>query len=848
MSSLKDKDYPSLKRKGTSIGSGSYKPVNTLGTATDRPNSNNGPEETFLSNITMKESYAAVNDPSLSLERAKERRHRLNGLAEILKTNSSQTVSLDVTEFQIRDCFDNAVTIPAKDLRDEPAVSINLKSFHKVGGAYYRSTMHRLHSLQISRNGEYICIFERDSPKSDFLINIDTQLKSLSFAPEAFVMELDEGHETIIASHYGRDKEVREYFQNNPTNKVDPSKTLSGNALQRLEKTVQLENDNDFDFTGRKVSRNRPSRVRTRLESKAFWSLVAEENKEDPLDIVKATDDPAIESIFVEDDYVPYEKPAPFDPDLQYTFPDNKIFRITAKDFATLYNNDWINDAVMDFCIRFDIEEAITQGFVKREDVYAFNSFFYTKLMSGKTGDYYDRVKRWVQKIDLMSFSHIIMPINEKHHWYCCIIRGLPTLLEMIKLEGEKSDTERQDSEEKFKKWGVDIFVFDSLGLRRDNVKKPLKAFLIDYCKDKYNYHVNTDQIRVTAARVPRQNNYNDCGLHVIYNVKKWLLNIEACESFWRKGQRAAMRTIFLADERNKMRRYWIDTLLKLHSEQIPANGNTSGANIEEEDDDDIVEIVDTKTIVQPSFPLLDSVTKKQSNVVFKNIVLNQEFCNESIPRFVIDTLNKIFPRSLHIPDDVKKLVATFIKDAQNEVSTEQELKETFIRNYEVIKKETENQNRPKNKTLRIDDAISNLRIDPGVFFAPNGNGSHRSLNEETSGIRQDHLLEEIDIRPIIKAMRTPPKSDRAKQDEQEGDSTESDDSSLSKNNENNNSEPDTASKHSTSGKHLQVDVIDLEEDRNSRHRATRSRQRAKQNIMNLTIFDNIGRKRRKHE
>lgn len=96
--------------------------------------------------------------------------------------------------------------------------------------------------------------------------------------------------------------------------------------------------------------------------------------------------------------------------------------------------------------------------------------------------------------------------------------------------------------------------------------------------------------------------------------------------------------------------------------------------------------------------------------------------------------------------------------------------------------------------------------------------------------------------------MRTPPKSDRAKQDEQEGDSTESDDSSLSKNNENNNSEPDTASKHSTSGKHLQVDVIDLEEDRNSRHRATRSRQRAKQNIMNLTIFDNIGRKRRKHE
>lgn len=60
MSSLKDKEYPSLKRKGLSIGSGSYKPVNTLGAAprNELPNSNNVSEETFLSNITMKESYA----------------------------------------------------------------------------------------------------------------------------------------------------------------------------------------------------------------------------------------------------------------------------------------------------------------------------------------------------------------------------------------------------------------------------------------------------------------------------------------------------------------------------------------------------------------------------------------------------------------------------------------------------------------------------------------------------------------------------------------------------------------------------------------------------------------------
>ena len=154
---------------------------------------------------------------------------------------------------------------------------------------------------------------------------------------------------------------------------------------------------------------------------------------------------------------------------------------------------------------------------------------------------------------------------------------------------------------------------------------------MIDYCKDKYNYDVNTDQIRVMAAKVPRQNNYNDCGLHVIYNVKKWLLNIEACESFWRKWQRGAARTIFLADERNKMRRYWIETLLKLHSEQAPAIKRSSHAN-EEEDDDDIVEIVDTKTIVPPiDQPKLSPPSNQKSNAVFDNSFLNQEFGNEHI-------------------------------------------------------------------------------------------------------------------------------------------------------------------------------------------------------------------------
>ena len=43
---------------------------------------------------------------------------------------------------------------------------------------------------------------------------------------------------------------------------------------------------------------------------------------------------------------------------------------------------------------------------------------------------------------------------------------------------------------------------------------------------------------------------------------------------------------------------------------------------------------------------------------------------------------------------------------------------------------------------------------------------------------------------------------------------------------------------HATSdSEHVQVEEVNLEEDRNSRQRFTRSRQRAKQNIMDLAIL-----------
>lgn len=72
---------------------------------------------------------------------------------------------------------------------------------------------------------------------------------------------------------------------------------------------------------------------------------------------------------------------------------------ISYNDFKTLYNNGWINDSVIDFFIEYEIDEAVKNvPTLARSDVFAFSSFFFTKLVSKPAGqantDYYENIKR----------------------------------------------------------------------------------------------------------------------------------------------------------------------------------------------------------------------------------------------------------------------------------------------------------------------------------------------------------------------------------------------------------------------------------------------------------------------
>ena len=349
-------------------------------------------------------------------------------------------------------------------------------------------------------------------------------------------------------------------------------------------------------------------------------------------------------SIYDEDLVKPNMVPHLFEVELKYVFSDNKVFTITYSDFKTLYDNDWINDSLIDFFIKYEMDKAIYQKHLfKQTDIYAFNSFFFTKLMSGDEFndeiDYYGNIKRWLNKLDLMSYPNIIIPINENLHWYCCVIKGLPQLLEsaLKRKEALASSNGYEDIQEaeyddsadigdsestvtsavltseastKVKKiYQPEIFIFDSLRQKHTNIHFPLKKFIIDYCKEKYDVDIGRNEIRVHSAKVPKQNNFNDCGIHVIYNVRKWLNNSEECERIWRSSNlRTASRLLFIAEERNGMRRELRNILLNLKKKQKSEQNDASNDRNSHHADDDIEVLEYTPVISNRStkLPKLD--------------------------------------------------------------------------------------------------------------------------------------------------------------------------------------------------------------------------------------------------
>lgn len=113
---------------------------------------------------------------------------------------------------------------------------------------------------------------------------------------------------------------------------------------------------------------------------------------------------------------------------------------INTEDYECLAIDQYLNDVIIDFYLRYLQEEILSNE--QRERTHIFSQFFYKRLttmptrksQADKDGKLtasqrrHSRVEKWTKHVNLFDKDYIIIPINEQQHWFLAIIcfAGLP--------------------------------------------------------------------------------------------------------------------------------------------------------------------------------------------------------------------------------------------------------------------------------------------------------------------------------------------------------------------------------------------------------------------------------------
>lgn len=128
---------------------------------------------------------------------------------------------------------------------------------------------------------------------------------------------------------------------------------------------------------------------------------------------------------------------------LVYPWTGKKKAEVCIEDRDRLREDEFLNDNLIGFYMRFLQDHLERTNRKAAEKVYFFNSYFFDTLTNtpkGERGINYSGVEKWTRSVDLFSYDYIVVPINQAAHWYVAIICNLPSL------EVGKADSVQQSS------------------------------------------------------------------------------------------------------------------------------------------------------------------------------------------------------------------------------------------------------------------------------------------------------------------------------------------------------------------------------------------------------------------
>lgn len=107
---------------------------------------------------------------------------------------------------------------------------------------------------------------------------------------------------------------------------------------------------------------------------------------------------------------------------------------INTEDYECLATNQYLNDVIIDFYLRYLQEELLSND--QRTRTHIFSQFFYKRLTTMQTRKTqadrdgklsaaqrrHSRVEKWTKNVNLFDKDYVIIPINELQHWFLAII------------------------------------------------------------------------------------------------------------------------------------------------------------------------------------------------------------------------------------------------------------------------------------------------------------------------------------------------------------------------------------------------------------------------------------------
>lgn len=152
---------------------------------------------------------------------------------------------------------------------------------------------------------------------------------------------------------------------------------------------------------------------------------------------------------------------------------------VKRRDLKTLTGLNWLNDEVINFYMNLLIERGKEENY---PNVYAMNTFFYPKLLSGGHAS----LKRWTRKIDIFAQDIVVVPIHLGIHWCMATIN--------------------------FQSKSVNYY--DSMGSENHKCLSALRQYLEDEHLDKKKSRIDlNDWVFECAKNIPQQMNGSDCGV-----------------------------------------------------------------------------------------------------------------------------------------------------------------------------------------------------------------------------------------------------------------------------------------------------------------------------------------------